>query len=150
VNKLVEQAAFAWWVLSTLKKRNHIVVSIQATTKKHDNKFCLEIPKTVKRVLETDQETGHDLWRKALKKEMHHVSCAFNILPEGAPEPRILKHIPCHMIFDIKMDFTRKAHFVAGGHVTNPPTSMNCSSVVAHDNVCLAFFIEALNYLIRG
>jgi hypothetical protein len=51
------------------------------------------------------------------------------------------------MIFDIKMDFTRKARFVAGGHVTDPPTSITYSSVVARDSVRLAFLIAALNDL---
>jgi hypothetical protein len=51
------------------------------------------------------------------------------------------------MIFDVKMDFTRKARFVAGGHVTDPPTSITYSSVVAHDSVHLAFMIASLNNL---
>jgi len=51
------------------------------------------------------------------------------------------------MVFDVKMDFTRKARFVAGGHVTDPPTSITYSSVVARDSVRLAFLIAALNDL---
>ena len=59
------------------------------------------------------------------------------------------KEIPCHMIFDIKMDgkFTRKARFVAGGHVTDPPTAITYSSVVSRDSVCLALTIASLNDL---
>jgi hypothetical protein len=34
------------------------------------------------------------------------------------------QEIDCHMIFDIKMDLTRKARFVAGGHTTETPTSI--------------------------
>lgn len=51
------------------------------------------------------------------------------------------------MFFDIKMDFTRKACFVAGGHVTNPPSNITCSSVVARDSIQIAFLIAALNDL---
>jgi hypothetical protein len=97
-NKLVEQAAL--WVPSALKKRNRIIATIQAKMKKRDNKFGLEVPRAVKCALEIDQETGTDLWKKAIKKEMHHVSCAFNILEEGAPEPRISKCIPCLMTLE--------------------------------------------------
>lgn len=104
--------------------------------------FGLEVPKAVKRVLDIDNETGTDLWRKVIEKEMHHVSCAFQILDEGAPEPKMSKCIPCHFIFDIKMDFARKAHFVAGGHVTDPPTSITYSSVVCCDSVHLAFLLQ--------
>jgi hypothetical protein len=51
----------------------------------------------------------------------------------------------CHMIFNIKMDFTWKARFVAGSHITDPPASITYSSVVAHDSVHLAFLIAALS-----
>jgi hypothetical protein len=51
------------------------------------------------------------------------------------------------MIFDIKMDFMHKARFVAGGHVTEPPTSIKYSSVVARDSIRLAFLIASLNNL---
>ena len=39
------------------------------------------------------------------------------------------------MIFDVKMDFTRKARFVAGGHTTETPTALTYSSVVSRDSV---------------
>jgi hypothetical protein len=39
------------------------------------------------------------------------------------------QEIKCHIIFDVKMDFTRKARFVAGGHLTQPATSSTYSSV---------------------
>ena len=55
--------------------------------------------------------------------------------------------IRCHMIFDVKMDFTRKARFVAGGHLTDAPSSVTYSSVVSRDSVQLAFLIAKLNGL---
>ena len=57
------------------------------------------------------------------------------------------QEIACHMIFDVKMDLTRKARFVAGGHMTEPPASITYSSVVSRDSVRLAFLIAALNDL---
>eukprot|EP00978_Attheya_sp_CCMP212_P004652 scaffold10138_cov34-Attheya_sp.AAC.1 len=45
------------------------------------------------------------------------------------------------------MDFTRKARFVAGGHLTDPPASITYSSVVARDSVRIMFMIAALNDL---
>jgi len=51
------------------------------------------------------------------------------------------------MIFDIKMDFTRKARFVAGGHTTETPTSTTYSSVVSRDSVRIAFMFAAPNNL---
>ncbi len=49
------------------------------------------------------------------------------------------------MIFDVKMDFTRKARFVAGGHMTNPPAAITNSGVVSRDSVRIAFLLAALN-----
>jgi hypothetical protein len=51
------------------------------------------------------------------------------------------------MIFDVKMDFTRKARFVAGGHMTDPPSSITYSSVVSRDSVRIAFMLASLKGL---
>jgi len=78
---------------------------------------------------------------------MKNLMPAFKILEEDAYAPIGYKWIPCHMILDVKMDFTCKARFVAGGHVTDPPTSITYSSVVSRDSVRIAFLIAALNDL---
>ena len=57
------------------------------------------------------------------------------------------QEIKCHIVFDVKMDFTRKARFVAGGHTTVPPNSLTYSSVVSQESVKIAFLIAALNGL---
>jgi hypothetical protein len=57
------------------------------------------------------------------------------------------QEIECHMVFDVKMDLTRKARFVAGGHMTEIPASLTYSSVVSRDSVRIAFLIAALNDL---
>jgi hypothetical protein len=51
------------------------------------------------------------------------------------------------MNFEVKMDFTRKARFVAGGHMTDPPVIMTYSSVVSRDSVRIGFLLAALNDL---
>ena len=55
--------------------------------------------------------------------------------------------IACHMVFDVKMDFTRKARFVADGHLTDDPTRITYSSVVSRDLVRIALTIAELNGL---
>jgi hypothetical protein len=45
------------------------------------------------------------------------------------------------------MDFTRKARFVVGGHMTEAPSSITYSSVVSRESVKIAFLIAALNDL---
>eukprot|EP00980_Cylindrotheca_fusiformis_P007911 scaffold1692_cov79-Cylindrotheca_fusiformis.AAC.2 len=53
--------------------------------------------------------------------------------------------IKCHMIFDVKLgeNFRRKARLVAGGHVTEVPSSMTYSSVVSRDSVRIALTIAS-------
>ena len=55
--------------------------------------------------------------------------------------------IRCHVVFDVKMDFTRKARFGARGHTTDTPGSITYSSVVSRDSERLAFLIAGLNNL---
>ena len=57
------------------------------------------------------------------------------------------QEIGYHIIFDVKMDFTKKARFVAGGHTTEAPSSITYSSVVSRDSVRLGFMLAALNGL---
>ena len=45
------------------------------------------------------------------------------------------------------MDFTRKARFVAGGHMTEPPVIITYSSVVSRDSVQIGFVLATLNDL---
>ncbi len=148
-NDLCDQLAFAWLVPFTLKKRDRIVASIRTRAKhrKKDYKFGIELPRTIKRALEIDKETNTTFWADAIAKEMKHVRPAFNILDDGVKEPPGSKFIRCHMNFEIKMDFTRKARFVAGDSMTDLPTSLTYSSVVSRDSVRLAFLIAALNDL---
>jgi Reverse transcriptase (RNA-dependent DNA polymerase) len=101
----------------------------------------------VKRALQIDAETKTTFWRDALSKEMGVMDPVIEILPEGSRAPVGYTQVPCHVIFDIKMDFTRKARFVAGRHVTEPPSTVTYASVVSRESVRIAFLIAALNYL---
>lgn len=146
--EIAHEPAFAWWVPSVLRRRNRII-SVVAKTKyaRTDQKYGIELPKTVKRALEIDLETGTKFWENALKKEMKTVDPAFEILDEGATAPVGYQKIPCHIVFDIKMDLTRKCRYVAGGHKTEPPASITYASVVSRESVRIAFLVAALNQL---
>ena len=80
-------------------------------------------------------------------KEMGSIRVAFKIQEHGTHAPPGFKKIPLTMIYDIKMDFTKKARLVAGGHPTDPPTSMTYSSGVTRESVCIAFTMASLNDL---
>ena len=63
--------------------------------------------------LRLNSETGTTLWHDAIMKEMKHVRPAFkpwDVSVEDAQNKlRGYQKIRCHIIFDVKMDFTRKA-----------------------------------------
>jgi hypothetical protein len=146
-NKLVSEPAFAWWVPVFMRRRDRNILKVKA--RRHvirTHKFGIEIPRTIARALEIDKETGTDYWRKGIEKEMKNNKSAFEVRENGSVPPGY-KKITCHMIFDIKMDFTRKARFVAGGHLTDPPKETVYSSVVSRESVRLFFLIAALNDL---
>jgi hypothetical protein len=100
----------------------------------------------VEEALAIDCCTGTDYWQKAIEKEMKNMSIAFKFC-EGNVVPKFYKKIDCHMIFDVKMDLTRKAQYVAGGHQTDPPKESTFSSVVSRNSMWIAFTIAALNNL---
>jgi hypothetical protein len=89
------------------------------------------------------------LWRDVIAKEMSAVRVAFKILNDCQEPPVGYQFMKCHMVFDIKLDgFKRKAHLVAGGHMTEaPPAVATFASVVSRETVRLALTIAALNDL---
>jgi hypothetical protein len=147
LNKIADEPAFAWWIKDVLRRRDRIISKVKTRYWKKTHKYGFELPKTVAQALAIDKATGTDFWAKAIAKEMKNVRPAFKVMDDGAKKPVGYKEIKCHMIFDVKMDFTRKARFVAGGHMTDPPSSITYSSVVSRESVRIAFTIAALNDL---
>ena len=155
-NHIAEQPAFNWWVHSVLRKRNRIIAKVKSRYWKTTHKFGIRVPKSVEEALAIDEETGTDFWRKALNKEMTKVKIAWKAVEGLTPEQvrqgqakQLIgyQEITCHVIFDVKMDFTRKARFVAGGHTTDTPGSITYSSVVSRDSIRIAFLVAGLNDL---
>jgi hypothetical protein len=120
------------------------------------HKFGIQIPKSVAEALQINNENGNTYWADAIAKEMGKAKVAYTpingVTPEEARTNKVdqlcgFQEIKCHIIFDVKMDFTRKARFVAGGHTTEPPNLLTYSSVVSRESVKIAFLIAALNDL---
>ena len=83
---------------------------------------------------------------------MKNSRVAFNFLDTDNHDPVGYKEITGHLLFDVKMDPTRKASFVAEGNLIDPPLSMTFASVVSHDSVRLTLLIAELNdlYILSG
>jgi hypothetical protein len=104
------------------------------------------MPKSVAEVMKIDSNTGTNFWRKVIEKEMKNVMPAFKFRDDNQV-PVGYKHIDCHMIFDVKLDLTRKARYVAGGHQMDPTKEMVYASVISRDSVRFTFLLAALNDL---
>jgi hypothetical protein len=52
--------------------------------------------------------------------------------------------ILCNVLFDVKMDFTIRTRFLAGGHKTETPSSITYASVVLLESVRIVFLMAKL------
>ena len=110
-------------------------------------KFEIKVPATVEEARLFDADNGDKLWQDTIHKEMANSRIAFKVLEEGESTPIGYTQIMCHLIFDVKLDLTRKARYVSGGHLTEPPTSMTYASVVRRETVRIAFLNASPNDL---
>ena len=143
-NRIDLKPAFDWWVRDVLKRKERLIKMSQSHRLRTGYKFGLRVPNSVEEALEIDRERGDTLWQDAINKEMTNVRIAFDIRSDRTAPPGYQK-IPHNIIFEIKMDFTRKARLVAGGHKTAPPEQLTYSSVVSRESVRMGFLLAALN-----
>ena len=129
-----------------LRKRDRIIKKVRRC-RKLKMKFGVEVPLTVEEALALDKKNDNSLWEDAIKKKMKNSRVAFHLLGRDERPPVGFKEIACHLVCDVKMDLPRKARYVPGGHLTDPPSSMTYASVVSRDSVRIAFLISALNDL---
>ena len=150
MKKIDKEPVFNWWVPYTLRKRDQIIKKVKAKYWQTTHKFGIRLPKTVEEALRIDEENGNTLWRDAIEKEMRKAKVSYTAIQDATPQEvrsnkcdalRGHQEIKCHIIFDVKMDFTRKARFVAGGHMTDAPSSITYFSVVSRESVKIAFLI---------
>ena len=131
----------------TIRKRSVILSKLKARIRKTTHKYGIEIPRDVSHAYVIDRSNGNTLWKDAISKEMTNVGIAFEVLQEGKRAPPGWQHVTGHIIWDLKMDFTRKARWVLDGHKTRDPIGSTYAGVVSRDSVRIAFTYAALNGL---
>jgi hypothetical protein len=146
-NGLADEPAFKFWVKHAIKKRSRMIKKVYKRRRMNRWKYGIEVPQNVNEAYVLDEKNKNTFWADAITKEMKTVQVAFKVLDAGASPPSTHGEIPLIMIFDVKMDFTRKARLVAGGHRTKPPETLTYASVVSRDSVRLAFLIAKMNGL---
>lgn len=88
------------------------------------HKFGVQVPGSLKEALQNDKETNTNIWFDVMQKELKNVKIALKFMDPESKAPIGYEWIKGHMVFDVKMDFTHKAHYIAGGHLTDPPMSL--------------------------
>lgn len=142
-----KEPAFAWWVPYTLQKRDVIVAAMKSRVKKATHKYGVEIPRSVSHAHTIDEKNGDTLWKQAIDKEMLNVGVAFETIENDKPTPVGWSKVTGHMIFDVKMDFTRKARWVLDGHQTPDVEGSTYAGVVSRESVRIALTYAAMNGL---
>jgi hypothetical protein len=104
------------------QEEERIIKKVKSRHLRRTHKFGIEVPNTVEQALDIDHRTGTTFWRDAIEKEFANVRPALDIRDDLTIGSTGFKEIRCHLIFDVKAEtVTRKARFVAGGHMTDPP-----------------------------
>ena len=115
---IYKEPAFRWWVPYTLKKRDAIIATIRSRALKKRHKYGIEVPSDVDKANALDTKNGNNLWQKAIIIEMANNTVAFQILDDDEHLPVRYTKQSGHMVFDVKMNLTRKARLVLDGHKT--------------------------------
>jgi hypothetical protein len=127
-----------------LRKRDVIVSAVNSRVKRTSHKYGIEVPTSVKNAIKVDRKNKNSLWADALKKEMGNVCVAFEILGQNAKALPGWFKASGHIIFDVKMDFTRKAHWVKDGHKTPDSKTSSFAGVVSRNSIRIALTHAAL------
>ena len=81
--------------------------------------------------MELNRTNNNAMWRDMLM----NVGMAFKVLDEGQKAPAGWHKVTGHLIWDVKMDFTRKVRWVLDGHKTTDPTGLTFAGLCL-ERVC--------------
>ena len=82
------------------------------------HKYGIEVLASTNDALCTDKDNGNMFWTNVINLEISNVGIAFEVLKKGRQAPPGWRKSSGHIIFDVKMNFTRKARWVNDGHQT--------------------------------
>ncbi len=128
---IAKEPAFAGWVPYVLRKRDAIVKAVNSCVCCTSHKYGIELPTSVKHAIDIDCKNKNTFWHDALKKEMGNICIAFEILRPNKKAPPGWHKALGHIVFDVKMDFTRKARWVKDGHKTPDSLTSSFAGVVS-------------------
>ena len=104
------------------------------------------MPRTTKEAIAFDEDNGKTFWQDAIDLEMDTIMPGFDFAEDNKPSPGYSKSSG-HLIFDVKMDFTRKLRWVEDGHFSPDQSDSNNAGLVSREPVRIAFTYAALDGL---
>ena len=140
-----KEPAFSWWIPYTLLKRGIVISAINDLIQRTTHKYGIEIPGTVKHAHELYLKNENGFWVKTIEKEMINVAIAFKILDKSKSAPVGWSMESWHLIFDVKMEFTRNARWNLDSHGSANPNGSTYDGVVSRDSVSIALTYSELN-----
>jgi hypothetical protein len=97
-------------------------------------------------MLDKESRTTH--WFDAILLEARNLDVAFQDIEESEKVPIGYQFVRCHMIFDFKAgSLKRKARYVDGGHMTEPPAALTYASVISRESIRIGLIIAVSNDL---
>jgi hypothetical protein len=132
---------------STLKHKNRITEAVSTHFIKCNKKYGIQVPRSIEEAYQLDQESGTDFWHQGILREMKNNVVAFKFLEDGNSIPGGSMQIPCHTVFNVKVDLKCKVCYVARGHWTAAHTQSTYIYVITRESVCIASLLAALNDL---
>ena len=140
-----DEPAFKRWVPYTLRKRYNIIGAVKAMVWLATHKYGIEVPRSIEHSKQLDKKNGNTFFIQEIAKEMYNVAIFFELLEQVDKAPPGWKPSSGHIIFDVKMDFTRKARWVKDGHKTPDPWTSNYAGVISRDSVNIDITYSYLN-----
>jgi hypothetical protein len=131
----------------TLQKCDVIIGAVKSKAKQATHKYGIEIPRTVEQAYAIDRKNGITHWATAIAKEMLNAGIVFEVLEPARATPVGWSKVTRHMVFDVKMDFTRKARWVLDGHLTPDVAGSTYAGVMSRESVRIALTYASLNGL---
>ena len=125
-----DKTDFCLWVLYKLIKRDRIIAAVYARVFCSTHKYGIEVPTSVDHPKRLDASNGNRFLQEAIDKYMISVAVAFEILDEGKLAPVGWIKASVNLVFDVNMDFIRKARWFKDGHRTADPEHFTFAGVV--------------------
>eukprot|EP00957_Ditylum_brightwellii_P024777 1872180-Ditylum_brightwellii.AAC.1 len=95
-------------VMGTSERQKRITPN-SARIRKTTHKYGIEIPMSLPHACEIDASNGNTFWQDAIRKEMSNIGITLDILENDMKTPSGWNVVTGHIIFDVRIDFMRKA-----------------------------------------